>query len=193
MGFHTFDPEGAQRLEDPGRFRYCSREELVAALDPASDAPAANLGRVADLGSGTGFYTREVAPFADHVDAVDVQPEMHDAFREQGVSGNVALVTADIADLPFADDALDGAFSTMTFHEFATPDALAEVGRTLAPGAPFVVADWSAAGQGEDGPPVDERYDATDAREMLSGAGFDVESAVDRPETLFVVARPGAE
>lgn len=188
MGFHTFDPASAERLEDPTRFRYCSREELVAALDASRD-DSANLGRVADLGSGTGFYTREVAPFATHVDAVDVQSEMHDLFREQGVPGNVSLVTADVAELPFADGALDGAFSTMTFHEFATPDALAEVARVLAADAPLVVADWSAAGRGEDGPPVDERYDAAEARKLLADAGFDVESAVDRPETLFVVAR----
>ena len=193
MGFHTFDPAGADRLEDPSRFRYCSREELVAALDSTPGERVAGLGRVADLGSGTGFYTREVAPFADHVDAVDVQPEMHDAFRERGVPENVSLVTATVADLPFADGALDGAFSTMTFHEFATPDALAEVERTLAPDAPLVVADWSAAGRGEDGPPVEERYDAAAASELLAGAGLDVESAADRPETLFAVARPRAE
>ena len=189
MGFHTFDPDGADRLEDPARFRYCSREELVVALDPAPGERTTSLGRIADLGSGTGFYTREIAQFADRVDAVDVQSEMHDAFRELGVPDNVSLVAADVADLPFADDALDGVFSTMTFHEFAMPDSLAEVERALAPDAPLVVADWSAAGRGEDGPPVDERYDAADARELLADAGFDVESAVDRPETLFVVAR----
>jgi len=183
MGFHTFDPEGADRLEDPARFRYCSREELAAALAPDADD------RIADLGSGTGFYTRELAPFAGRVDAVDVQPEMHDAFRERGVPENVSLVTADVSDLPFADGALDGAFSTMTFHEFAAPDALAEVRRVLADGARFVAADWSASGRGEDGPPVDERFDAATADELLTDAGFDVVRAGERPETLFVVAR----
>ncbi|MFB6072368.1 MAG: class I SAM-dependent methyltransferase [Halobacterium sp.] len=183
MGFHTFDPEGADRLEDPERFRYCSREELVAALDPGDGD------RVADLGSGTGFYTREVAPFAGRVDAVDVQAAMHDAFREHGVPENVSLVTADVADLPFEDGALDGAYSTMTFHEFASADALREGRRVLDAGAPFVAADWSAAGSGEDGPPVEERFDASEATDLLAEAGFDVERATDRPETLFVVAR----
>jgi ubiquinone/menaquinone biosynthesis C-methylase UbiE len=183
MGFHTFDPDRAAKLEDPARLRYCSRDELVGALSPATDD------YVADLGSGTGFYTREVAPFAGRVAGVDVQDAMHEQFREHGVPSNVTLVTADVAALPFADDELDGAFSTMTFHEFATPDALAEVRRTLAAGARFVVADWSAAGDGEDGPPLGERYDGDDATERLAAAGFEVSRVVERPETLFVVAR----
>jgi ubiquinone/menaquinone biosynthesis C-methylase UbiE len=182
MGFHTFDVDRAEKLEDPERFRFCSREELLAGLDPAPDD------RVADLGSGTGFYTRELAPFVGTVEAVDVQAEMHDIFREYGLPENVSPVTADVADLPFADDALDGAASTMTFHEFATPDSLDELHRVLAPGARLVVADWTAAGQGEEGPPLAERYDAAEAKSLLTDAGFDVRDATDRPETLFVVA-----
>ncbi|SEV97378.1 class I SAM-dependent methyltransferase [Halobacterium jilantaiense] len=182
MGFHTFDADRAAKLEDPDRFRFCSREELLAGLDPNPDD------RIADLGSGTGFYTRELAPLVDTVEAVDVQAEMHELLREYGRPANVSQVTADVADLPFAADALDGAASTMTFHEFATPDSLAELHRVLEPGARLVVADWTATGSGEDGPPVAERYDAADAESLLADAGFTVREAADRLETLFVVA-----
>ncbi|USZ69970.1 class I SAM-dependent methyltransferase (plasmid) [Halorussus salilacus] len=182
MGFHTFDADRAEKLEDQSRYRYLSREELVAGLDPdTSDA-------IADLGSGTGFYTDDVAPFAGEVRAVDVQAEMHEVYREKGVPENVALVTADVADLPFADGELDAAFSTMTFHEFASPESLAEVARVLRSGGRFVVADWTAAGDGESGPPLDERYDRERAVELLDEAGFDVVRADERPETLFAVA-----
>ena len=184
MGFHTFDPGRADRLEDVSRYRYCSREELVAALDPRPEDA------VADFGSGTGFYTDEVAPFVGELRAVDVQSEMHDRYRAKGVPANVELVTANVADLPFADGALDGAFSTMTFHEFAGDGAaLAEIYRVLAEDARFVVADWTATGNGESGPPTDERYDRDDAVEMLEDAGFETLRADRRPETMFVVAR----
>ncbi|MFC4549853.1 MULTISPECIES: class I SAM-dependent methyltransferase [Halorussus] len=183
MGFHTFDVDRADKLEDESRYRYCSREELVAALDPdPADA-------LADLGSGTGFYTDDVAPFAGEVRAVDVQSGMHDLYREKGVPTNVELVTADVADLPFADGELDGAFSTMTFHEFADEGSLAEVARVLKEGARFAIADWSANGDGESGPPVAERYDRDEAVDMLEAADFEVVRADERPETLFVVAR----
>ena len=181
MGFHTYDVERAANLEDESRYRYLSREELLALLGPD--------GTVADLGSGTGFYTDDVAPYAETVYAVDVQSEMHDFYREKGVPPNVDLVTADVEDLPFDDDHLDGAFSTMTYHEFSSERSLAELARALRSGAPLVIVDWSAEGEGETGPPVDERYDAAAAREQLETAGFAVDRAEARTETFVVVAR----
>lgn len=182
MGFHTFDPAMADRLDDPGRFRYCSRDELVHALSVASTAT------IADLGSGTGLYTEAVAPFVGTLYGVDVQPEMHERYRENGVSENVSLVSADVGSLPFEDAELDGAFSTMTFHEFADDDALDELARVLIDGATLVTVDWSGNGGGDAGPPLGERYTASEARSLLESAGFEVESAVERPETLFVTA-----
>jgi ubiquinone/menaquinone biosynthesis C-methylase UbiE len=182
MGFHTFDVERADALEDPSRYRFCSREELIAALDLDDDET------VADLGSGTGFYTDDVAPFADAVYAVDVQGEMHDVYREKGVPANVETVTAEVADLPFDDGALDAAFSTMTYHEYATDEALAELARVVPSGGRVVTVDWSARGRGEDGPPIDERFDAAAATEAFEAAGFDVTVATERPETFLVVA-----
>ncbi|WP_135830299.1 class I SAM-dependent methyltransferase [Halorussus halobius] len=198
MGFHTFDPASADRLEDESRYRYLSREELVGALAPgrrghtagasADAGHAVDLGRVADLGSGTGFFTDDVAPFATAVRAVDVQSEMHDVYRRKGVPENVELVTADVGDLPFADGELDAAFSTMTFHEFAGEGALGEVARVLGAGGRLVVADWSANGDGEGGPPADERFDRDEAVGLLDDAGFEVVRADERPETFFAVA-----
>jgi ubiquinone/menaquinone biosynthesis C-methylase UbiE len=182
MGFHTYPIERAPSLEDPSRYRYLSREELLFALDLDGDET------VVDLGSGTGFYTDDVAPFAGHVHAVDLQPGMHERYREKGVPGNVSLVTAAITDLPLPDGACDAAVTTMTYHEFQSLAALSEVRRVLHPEGRFVVADWSAAGAGEDGPPTDERYDLATASEQLRGAGFSIERAAERPETFLLVA-----
>lgn len=183
MGFHTFDVSRADKLEDVARYRYLSAEELRWAV--AADSADV----VADLGSGTGFYTDDVAPLAGQVFAVDIQPEMHDYYREKGVPENVELVTSGIETLPFEDDELDAAFSTNTYHEFATEDALTELARVIAPGGRFVIADWSAEGAGEAGPPVDERFSAAEATGALAGAGFEIERSFVRPETFLVVAR----
>jgi len=182
MAQHTFPVDRADALEEESRYRYCSRDELVGAL--ALDGTET----VADLGSGTGFYTDDVAPFAGEVYGVDVQPEMHDLYREKGVPGNVELVTAGVDDLPFGDGEVDAAFSTMTYHEYATPAALAELSRVVAPGGRVVTVDWSAHGDGESGPPTDERYDRDHAVELFEDAGFGVERADERPETFLVVA-----
>ncbi|ELY39205.1 class I SAM-dependent methyltransferase [Natronorubrum tibetense] len=185
MGFHTFPVERADKLEDPSRYRFCSREELLEmlGLDRGSDAV------VADLGSGTGFYSRDVAPFVDTLYGVDVQAAMHERHREEGVTANVELLTTGVDSLPFDDDELDAAFSTMTHHEYATDETMAELARVIRPGGRLVTVDWSATGDGEDGPPVDERFGPDDVSDQLEDAGFTVERVHDRPETLAVVAR----
>jgi ubiquinone/menaquinone biosynthesis C-methylase UbiE len=183
MGHHTFDPEKADRLDDAERrYRYVSMEELVGALDPSPEDV------VVDLGSGTGFYTDDVAGFAGTVYAVDVQEEMHDRYRQKGLPGNVEPVTAGVSGMPFGDGSVDAAYSTMTYHEFASPEALAEIRRVLSPDGRLVVADWSANGDGDRGPPTDERYDAEEAIGAVEDAGFEVERADERTETFFTVS-----
>lgn len=178
---HTFDPSSAHALEGEDRFRYLSRDELVGALDGASD------GTIADIGSGTGFYTREVAPFVDHLYAVDVQDEMHDQFDDRDVPENVELVLAPASNLPFDTDALDGLYSTMTFHELEET-APAELARVLRPGGTLVIADWSKRGAGDRGPPLGERNSAREATTALEADGFTVTRARERPETFFIEA-----
>lgn len=186
MGFHTYPVERADELEDAAsRFCYLSAEELLWLLDPSPDDT------VADLGSGTGFYTDVVAPHVSRVFAVDLQPEMHARYAEKGVPRNVELVTAAADRLPLADGTLDGAVSTMTYHEFATPGAIAELARVLAPDAPLAIADWTAEGTGEDGPPLDERYALEDARGALTTGGFSLDRADERIDTYVIRARAG--
>jgi ubiquinone/menaquinone biosynthesis C-methylase UbiE len=182
MGFHTFDPENVARLEGPDRFRWCSREELLEAL-PREGA------EILDIGSGSGFYTDELAPFVGRVHAVDVQPEMHDHYRNRGVPANVSLVTAPARDLPFREGSLDAAVSVMTFHESTDEESMAELRRVLAPDSAVVVVDWSREGRGEAGPPLDQRFGAAAAAEFFEEAGFTVDLATERSETFRAVAR----
>ncbi|WP_115864177.1 class I SAM-dependent methyltransferase [Halorussus litoreus] len=184
MGYHTFDADRADKLENAQRrYRFLSAEELLWALSPKGDET------VADLGSGTGFYTDDVAPAVDHVHAVDIQDAMHDYYREKGVPENVGLVTSGVDDLPFDTDSLDAAFSTMTYHEFAGEDAVGEITRVLNPGGTFVIADWSATGSGTHGPPVDERFSATETANALREHGFEIEFGAERPETFLLIGR----
>ena len=183
MGFHTYPVERAEDLNDDSRYVSLSVDELLFALDPAPETT------VADLGSGTGFYTDDVAPYVGTLYAVDVQPAMHALYRERGMPTNVRPVTASVDDLPFADDTLDAAFSTMTYHEFSSDRALAELMRVCRPGARVVLADWTATGEGSRGPALDERFSAVEATEQLESRGFERVRADDRRETFVVVVR----
>ena len=176
--------EKADRLEEPVQYRYLSAEEVYALLDPDPEWT------IADLGSGTGFYTDEVAPLVDHVYAVDLHVAMQDAYREKGVPENVELETSDVSDLPFDDAHLDAALSLRTFHH-GVEDSLDEIRRVLRPGGRFVVVDWSATGAGERdrGPDPEDCFDLATAQSRLLDAGFEIRSARERRETFTIVCR----
>jgi ubiquinone/menaquinone biosynthesis C-methylase UbiE len=184
MGYHTFDADRADRLEEAQRrYRFLSAEELLWGLSADGDET------VADLGSGTGFYTDDVAPAVDHVCAVDIQDSMHDYYREKGVPDNVDLVTSGVDDLPFDTSSLDAAFSTMTYHEFASQDALSEIRRVLRPQGRLVIVDWAASGDGTHGPPTDERFSVTEAANALGQQGFGLEFEAVRTETFLLIGQ----
>jgi SAM-dependent methyltransferase len=76
----------------------------------------------------------------------------------------------------------------MTYHEFASDEALAEIHRALASDGRLVIADWAATGQQESGPPLSERYSAEDAVEALRASNFSISFEATRPETFLLVA-----
>jgi len=183
-GHHTFPAENADRLEDAAtRYRRVSAEELYWALGLPTD------GTVLDVGSGTGFYVDDVATHAGRVVGLDVQPAMHGYYREKGVPANVRLVAGSGAEFPLRAASIDAAYTTMTYHELPRKAALAEFARVLVDGGRLVIADWSADGAGESGPPLDERFTAADATAHLRDAGFSVVHEATRSETFLVVAQ----
>jgi len=173
-------------LDDPRQFRYLSGEELRTFLDPGDRWV------VADLGSGTGFFTDELALAVETCYAVDVHEEMHAAYRAKGLPDNVVPVTADVADLPLPDDALDAVTSIRSFHH-GVVDALDEVVRVLRPSGRIVVVDWSATGAGERerGKHPEHYFTVAEVQARLIEAGFRIRAASERRETFVVVASLG--
>ncbi len=182
MGFHTFDAAHAETLNDPERFRYCSVEELLWMLEPAPTAT------VVDLGSGTGFFTRPIAPHVDRVIAIDVQQQMHRQHKAAGYEPNVQFVTGHAQSLPLASGSVDAIYSIMTYHEYAGSEALAELHRVLTAGGRHVIVDWSATDPEATAPPASERYRPDEAVEHHRSAGFSIEQRIDRHQTFAMVA-----
>lgn len=110
--------------------------------------------------------------------------------REKGLPDNIAPVTETVGEREVADRGLNAVFSTMTYHEFVTPDSLAGVRRAFAPGGRFVAVGWITRGDGESNPPTDERFGLATARRQLFKVGYTVVRLGERPETFCLAGRP---
>ena len=107
---------------------------------------------VADLGSGTGYFTgrlaRAVAPggvvYAVDVDA-DVQEELRERLREEAVQ-NVEIVLADFDDTRLPDASVDLVFTVNTFHHFEErPRYFRNLKRVLRPGGRVAVIEFDGS------------------------------------------------
>jgi ArsR family transcriptional regulator len=107
-----------------------------------------SIGRLLDIGTGTGRILELLAAAADSATGVDRSPEMLRIARGKlAAAGNqkADLLQADMRALPFPD----AAFDTVTMHHvlhFADNPAaaLAEAARMVAPGGKLIVADYAA-------------------------------------------------
>ncbi|MCS6855649.1 MAG: metalloregulator ArsR/SmtB family transcription factor [Elioraea sp.] len=112
---------------------------LLAAL------PTGPLGRLLDLGTGSGRLLELLAPRAESATGVDLSRDMLAAARARlGAAGlgHVALRRADAARLPFPDRSFDLVTACMLLHHVDDPAAvIGEAGRVLAPGGLFALLD----------------------------------------------------
>jgi len=140
--------QAAETYEDLLLHNRMGADRLVAAL------PDGVLAHIADIGCGTGF-----ASFAMHrsrgtvrVSGIDASAEMiavmRDAAARVAPDLELDLAVGDAAHLPFADDSVDAAISTMAFHWFPDKEAaVREMARVVRPGGVVAVL---AAGRGTD-------------------------------------------
>lgn len=177
MDDHIFDPADAEKMEDDSRYRFVSCEEILAYIEQDDT--------VIEVGSGTGFYTDDMARVASTVYAVDFQEAMHAYYRKKGVPANVELITstASTMDLP----AVDVIVSLFSFHEIDVDRALERFDQLLNASGTVVIFDWSSNGSPEQGPPIAKRYTASEAaktvREWVS-----VDQVQERRDTFKIVA-----
>ena len=106
------------------------------------------LGRLLDVGTGTGQIAELLAPNASHVVAFDKSPEMLRLARvrlQPQPGQNLELVQGDFAAMPFEE----GAFDTVVFHQVLhyahdPLTALQEAARVCRPGARLAIVDLAA-------------------------------------------------
>jgi arylsulfatase A len=106
---------------------------------------------VADVGAGSGYYTRRLAQAVQtsgQVFAVDVQPEMLELLTSQldseGIT-NVVPVLGSITDPHLPAEALDLVLLVDVYHEFSHPyEMMSALCRALKPGGRMVIVEYRA-------------------------------------------------
>jgi ubiquinone/menaquinone biosynthesis C-methylase UbiE len=128
---------------ESGRDQWQRADEVVAALGLAPGA------RVADLGAGSGYFTRRLAAAVGaegRVYAVDVDAEMNERLRARLAAENVSnveVVLGEYGDPKLPDGAIDLVFTSNTYHHIQDrPAYFRDLQRDLAPGGRVAIIDY---------------------------------------------------
>ncbi|WP_375182311.1 ArsR/SmtB family transcription factor [Sphingomonas adhaesiva] len=130
---------------DAIRSLHIAEEQVESAMrDILSDE---RLGRLVDIGTGTGRMIELFAPDASHALGIDKSSEMLRLARakltQRGL-GNAELRQADLYALPLADAAAGVAILHHVLHFAQQPGAaIVEAARVLAPGGRLLIADFA--------------------------------------------------
>lgn len=151
---------------------------------------------VADIGAGTGYHTRQIAPLvgpAGKVYAVDVQPEMFtfltDVSKRAGLE-NIEPILGSVDDAKLPASTVDIALMVDVYHELEYPyQVLESIIRGLKPGGRVVFVEY----RGEDASvPIQPLHKMTEAqirREAAQHALIWERAVADLPWQHMVVFR----
>jgi ubiquinone/menaquinone biosynthesis C-methylase UbiE len=171
--------EGQRKtLEDPKRQVVVKRDEIVAACDLKPGMI------VADVGAGTGVFTRLMAPKVGPQGKVlaleikkDLVEHLEKICREQKLENVVASLSTPTS-TELAAESIDLAFVSDTYHHFDHPrEMLASMRSALRPEGRLVVVDFEKAGGMKDHVRTDKKTVIAE----IESAGF---TLVDEKDTV---------
>jgi ArsR family transcriptional regulator len=136
---------GHAEIWDQIRSLHVAESEVERAIDQA--LPRQPLGRLVDIGTGTGRMIELFAPRASHSIGIDRSSDMLRVARVKleaaGISSS--LRQGDMYALPLADHSADSIIIHQVLHYAHSPAAaIAEAARVLAPAGTLLVVDFAA-------------------------------------------------
>jgi len=138
---------GADWLERADRDMVEQPDRVIAAMQLKPGAV------VADIGSGSGYFTRRLAKAVlpgGTVYGVDIQPEMNailaESCEKEGIT-NVEIILGEEADPKLPPASVDWMLLVDTYHEFQQPEAmLAKMREALKPGGRVALLEYRLHG-----------------------------------------------
>jgi ubiquinone/menaquinone biosynthesis C-methylase UbiE len=127
-------------------------DDIAADCATTLDAAGVRSPRILEIGPGPGHLAERVLDLLPGArwTGIDIDPSMlasaDSRLRRHGLAERAALVEADVAALPFEDDAFDLVVTSFSAHHWSDPRAgFAEIRRVLRPGGAVLVFDFPAA------------------------------------------------
>ncbi|MCC6861076.1 MAG: class I SAM-dependent methyltransferase [Bryobacterales bacterium] len=152
-------------LNDPKRDAWQKPDEVVKALNLKRDET------VADIGAGSGYFTRRFAARAGKVYAVDIDPKLLEAVRD-GAPPNLVTVLAAPDDPGLPPASVDTLFFCNVLHHIRNRAAYyGKLDLALKPGGRIVILEFYKKPLPV-GPPESMKLTAEEVVSELRGAGF---------------------
>jgi len=183
---------GAPWLERDDR----DQEENTSLLIELLDIEPGDL--VADLGCGSGYFARRIAPIvgsAGKVLCIDIQPEMLEIAsrlaREEGIA-NVEMVLSEPDDPKISPRSVDLILMVDVYHELSHPEAmLARMREALAPGGRVALVEYRLEDDSGAHIKLEHRMAVEQVRKEWEPAGFELMALIEELPTqhLFLFGR----
>jgi SAM-dependent methyltransferase len=188
---HRFDDPAryAKSFDDPARDKW---QMPARVIDTLGLSPTSS---VADIGSGTGYFTIRLARTVPRgvVYAVDIEPAMLEHVRKRAAAaklGNVVIVQSSGAG-PTLPKPVDMAIVVDTYHHLPNrPGYFSDFKKSLAPGGRVAIIDFRK--DSPEGPPPEFRFEADQIIGEMAQAGYRLEARHDfLPRQHFLVFSAG--
>lgn len=183
---HRFDPEAsAKSFDDPARDAWQMPDRVIAAL-------ALQPGQaVADIGSGTGYFTVRLAksPAAPRVYGADIEAGMVTYLRQraanEGLSNVIAVQAA--ADTPNLPEPVDAILIVDTYHHIGDREVyFRKLRSSLKPGGRVAIVDFKP--DSPQGPPKEFRFPPEKFEREMAKAGYKLTRRYDLlPRQNFLI------
>lgn len=157
--------EYAKILENPERDQWQKPHEVIAALSLHKDET------VADIGAGSGYFTRRLAHHAAAVFAVDIDAKLLEKTKATS-PGNVSTMLATPDDPKLSPASTDTVFICDVLHHIENrPAYYAKLASALKPGGRIVIVDFYKK-KLPVGPPEAMKLSEKQVEEEFRAAGF---------------------
>jgi cyclopropane fatty-acyl-phospholipid synthase-like methyltransferase len=177
----------AQVFDDPARDEWQKPHQVIQALDLAPGSV------VADIGSGTGYFSVRLAHFVPkgRVFGVDIEPDMVKYLAERAKRDGLANVTAvpGKPDDPRLPAKVDVVIMVDVFHHIADRGRyFRKLRESLKPGGRVAIIDYKKDSQM--GPPASERITPDGVKDELRAVGYALVKEHDfLPYQYFLIFR----